>query len=202
MSGLWPVLGLAAAAAITPGPNNLLVLAAVRRGGLPAAARTIAGVLAGSMVLFGLVAAGLAPMRAAVPAAGAAIALAGAAYLGALAVAMLRQAGRDGGGAGPLPETPLGVAAFQLVNPKGWVLMTTVAAAAPTSMATASLAAAVSIVFLACLGAWAAAGAVLTRLWATPRSAAMADRVLAAGLLVCAIGIVADQIATHLAAGG
>ena len=186
MSSLWPVLGLAAAAAITPGPNNLLVLAAVRRGGLPAAARTIAGVLAGSMVLYGLVALGLAPVRTAVPAA-AAIALAGAAYLGALAVAMLRQAGRDvdevgagagagaGPGPGPLPKRRSASPPSSWSTRRPWVLMTTVVAAAPASVGAVGLAVAVSSGLPG-----------LPRRLGGARSAAAVDRVLAAGLLACA----------------
>ena len=58
MNTYYAVAALIALGALTPGPNNLVVLGAGARGGLWAALPPIAGIVAGSLAMLAVVAAG------------------------------------------------------------------------------------------------------------------------------------------------
>ena len=170
MDALPAVAGFIAVAVITPGPNNFIVMAAAARGGFVAAVPAIAGVVAGSLVLLALAWAGADAAFEAAPPLRPALKLAGAAYLawlGALLIHRSRSRSRDDleSGAGHLPSMALGVAGFQLLNPKSWVLILTAAAAlsgeAEPLPAFAALAATLAALSLLCLTLWASAGAAI-----------------------------------------
>ena len=59
MRTLITVAGMVAIAAITPGPNNFVVMEAAARAGFAAAIRAILGVLPGSLILLATVWGGL-----------------------------------------------------------------------------------------------------------------------------------------------
>lgn len=107
--------------------------------------------------------------------------------------------GRGGGcdihGNARLPVSTVGVAAFQLLNPKAWVLVTTAAAAMSGTGSVFLLAALMTLVTGLCLSLWAMAGAVLSRLLARPRARRWFDRAMGGLLAVCAIGIVTNALA-------
>jgi threonine/homoserine/homoserine lactone efflux protein len=96
---------------------------------------------------------------------------AGCIYLAWLGVAIIVRRGMAGtGDADPrrLPEGFVGLCLFQFLNPKGWVLMATLASALPATprpLAYAQIAALFLVMSLGCLGAWAALG----RLFAAAR---------------------------------
>ncbi|HET9473144.1 MAG TPA: LysE family transporter, partial [Steroidobacteraceae bacterium] len=56
---LLPLAGVLVAAAITPGPNNFIVMEAGARGGLVSAGRATLGVILGSLLLLALILAGV-----------------------------------------------------------------------------------------------------------------------------------------------
>ena len=150
------------AAAITPGPNNLVVMDA-GRGGLRAALAPIAGVVLGTLGLVFAVRFGLGAAMAARDRAEDALRVAGAALLFYLALRTM-----IGGWARPAATRPpqadgalfASMLALQLVNPKTWVLATAVAAAhaARAGASLGGLAVLAVVVPTGCLLVWAIAG--------------------------------------------
>lgn len=198
MSALFPVVGVLVAAAITPGPNNFIVLDAGARRGLFAAVRAIAGVVIGSLVLLALVWAGLGAAIETAPLVQLLLSLAGALYLGWLGAAMFVSDAREGHAApahAALPTSLVGIAAFQLLNPKAWVLVTTAAAAMAGAGDVAVLALLIVLVSGVCLTLWAFAGRALSRLLAQRRPRLWFDRVMGGLLALSAMGLIADAVA-------
>jgi len=120
-------LVFAAVAAITPGPSNLMVLAAGARGGLLGGLPCLGGVVVGMALLIGLAALGLGALITALPVALDLLRWGGAALLLWLAWQIAHapplQAGRH--------AAPVGfwkALAFQWINPKSWIVAASAAA--------------------------------------------------------------------------
>ncbi|ARC89260.1 LysE family translocator [Rhodovulum sp. MB263] len=144
-------------ASITPGPNNLMLMASGANFGLRRTLPHILGVALGFVAMVVLV--GLGAMRAfeAWPMLRVLLTWLGAAYLVWLAWKIARAAPPEPGAAPGRPMTFLQAAAFQWVNPKGW----TMALAALTLYAPGQKPSAVLLV----AGAFAAASVPATGLW-------------------------------------
>jgi threonine/homoserine/homoserine lactone efflux protein len=99
MDALIGAAGAIAAAALTPGPNNFVVMRTAARGGLAAALPAIAGVVLGSLALLALIVAGAGAAFDAVPHLREALAIAGCLYLVYLGARLMR--GGSGKGTGP-----------------------------------------------------------------------------------------------------
>jgi threonine/homoserine/homoserine lactone efflux protein len=195
MSSLLPVIGVLVAAAITPGPNNMIVMEAGARAGFTAAARMMLAVVAGSLMVLVLVWLGVGGAMAAWPALENALGIGGGAYLGWLGIRLLLRSEANADGApSALPMTMLGVTGFQLLNPKGWILVTTAAAAMPQAGGVFTLAILIVLVTSICLALWAVAGAASSRLLARPGPRRWFDRTMGILLAVSAIGIVVDSV--------
>jgi threonine/homoserine/homoserine lactone efflux protein len=192
MRELMPVVGLVVVAAITPGPNNLIVLRAAGRGGVLAAVPAMAGVVAGGLALLALVAAGAGALLDAEPRLRAVLAVGGGLYLAWLGLRLMGvRAGRAaepeaGGGRASLPDGALAVFGFQFLNPKGWVMVATAAASGAGFW---QLAAVFAIVPAVCLTLWAAFGSAMAGLLERPRFAARFDRAMGALLVACALAL-------------
>jgi len=193
MLTLLSTAGVIAAGALTPGPNNLVVLREAARAGWPAAVRSILGIVSGGLALLALVAFGAGPLLAAHPALATAVRVAGGAYLVWLGV---RLAARGSGASSPqeagpvgLPAGPLGLFGFQFLNPKAWVLvLTALSAARASTEPTAALAGLVALfvaIPAASLALWSLLGVALAR--SHRRTApAWLDRALGVLLVLCA----------------
>ena len=196
MSTLLPIIGLVTVAAFTPGPNNFIVMDAAARDGVAGAVRTIVGVVIGMFVLLVLVWAGAAAAFDAEPRLRIGLTIAGATYLawmgGTRVWRTFRAPSAGDGSAGGLPATFLGIAAFQLMNPKGWVMITTATAAISaigTGLGTfATLAAMVAMIPITALTVWALAGAAIASWLKSPGARRWFDRVMG-GLLVASAGL-------------
>lgn len=107
---------------ITPGPNNLMLLASGVNFGFVRTIPHMFGIGIGFLVLLLAVGLGLGALLTAFPSLHIALKVAGGAYLLYLAwrIAMSRSMGQ--GAAGGRPMTFLQAAAFQWVNPKAWVM--------------------------------------------------------------------------------
>jgi len=193
---MMAVTALVLVAAITPGPNNLVVLRAAARSGIAAAAPAIIGIVTGGLVLLGLVAGGAGAAFAAEPRLRTAIAIGGSLYLSWLGLRLMRV--RGGRGAGParsddvaLPAGALALFGFQFLNPKGWMMVLTATAAAP-GVAFWHLAALFAIVPAVCLTIWSGFGSAMARHLARPRTAAWFDRAMGALLLASAIALMVE----------
>jgi len=174
MLALLPAAAIVFAAAITPGPNNVIVMSAAVQGGVRGAAPAIAGVVAGSLLLLGCTSISLATLVAADPRILIAVSALGVGYLIWMGAAMILDAGRAPSATDRrLPSTMCAVAVFQLVNPKAWLLIlgatATATAAADSSTDSVGLRAGfgLAVVIVAVTGSsllvWALVGVGLSR---------------------------------------
>lgn len=186
MDALFAITGLVAVTVLTPGPNNVVVMARGGAAGFSAATPAILGILTGSLAM----------MTAAVwflnavhtDALARATVWIGALALSAMAVAMWRAAGKEVRGA--IGFSPIGLALFQLANPKAWIATSTVAASA--SLASVSPFAVVAVtgtVSAAGLSLWAAGGALLSEKLSHGTRRRTFERVLALCLLFTALAL-------------
>jgi len=195
MFELWPAVGVLAIAAITPGPNNVLVFNAALKGGIARVITTILAIEAGSLMLFGLVKLGLLALLEHVPFAALALALCGTAYLIWLGVKLLKSSSpRLSTDAGP-EASALGVLAFQLINPKAWILMGVFVSATHDEANWPLLVLIMICVFTICLSIWALAGAALAQLAENPAVNRAANVAMGGSLIVFACLIGVDQLA-------
>ncbi len=182
MGTFLALLAFAFVNCVTPGPNNVLLWASGAEFGLSRTVRHIVGTALGIGLMALAAAAGLAALVTAVPGLAVAMKLVGSIYLLVLA---WRIAGAGGFTRGEIVR-PFGVlqaAAFQALNPKGWIF----ALGAVTTFRPPELPAlAGSIVVAATMMAmvlptatlWAAAGGALSRLLTSERR----RRVVSVGL--------------------
>ena len=192
MDAFFAVAGFVTVAAITPGPNNFIVMGAAARGGFGAATPLIAGVVVGTLALLTLVWAGAGVAFEAEPRLRSALTFAGCLYLtwlGAILVWQTRKSDRNGTSSTTreLPRTAPGLAAFQFLNPKGWVMVLTATAATTGDTGGVSSLAALAAIFTAvtslCLTSWALAGSAIADLLKEPRARRWFDCAMG-GLLI------------------
>jgi threonine/homoserine/homoserine lactone efflux protein len=196
MGSLVPVIGLLFAAAITPGPNNVIVMEAGSRGGIASAMGATLGVVAGSLFLLTLVWLGVGAAMREWPGLQVALGIGGGAYLTWLGILLIRSHdGNPSHSSKPaLPATVPGIAAFQLMNPKAWVLVTTAAAAMPAGNDVVTLGVLIVFVTSICLTVWGAAGALLSQWLARPVARRWFDRIMGALMAVFALRIAIDAL--------
>ncbi len=160
---------------VTPGPNNLMLMASGVNFGFRRTIPHMLGIGIGFLSLLLGVGFGLGAVLAAYPALHLALKVAGGAYLLYLAwrIAMARSiASADDGDEEARPMTFLEAAAFQWVNPKAWVMAVTAMAIytdprAPfLSVVLVSLA--FALVNLPCVSTWAGFGVALRGFLADP----------------------------------
>lgn len=151
---------------ITPGPNNIMLMASGVNFGFRRTIPHMLGIGVGFLSLLLGVGFGLGALLTAFPAVHIALKIAGGAYLLYLAyrVAMARSIG-DADGSSSRPMTLLEAAAFQWVNPKAWVMAITGIAlySSPDSpfLSVVLVSVAFALVNLPCVSSWAAFGVAL-----------------------------------------
>lgn len=188
-NALFASAGVLLVAAITPGPNNLVVLRNAVHGGFASALPAVAGIVIGGVLMLVLVSAGLSGVFARWPALRTAIAFGGAAYLAFLGFQLMRTRCTADTQAN-LPAGLPGLIGFQFLNPKSWVMVLSLVAAFPSGSALtrfAYLAASFIVIPGACLLLWAFAGDRLASRLANPVIGKTADRVLGASLIASAL---------------
>lgn len=193
MQALLQAAFLIFAAAITPGPNNVIVMNAGSRAGLVGGCQAVAGVIVGSLLLLALSTGGVAALVVGEPRAHQALSWLGAGWLTWTGGTLILRAGVVADTTGStLPGTVLGVAAFQLFNPKAWLLVLT--ATATVTMGDGlqpgtvlSLAAVLVGVTTVCLALWGLAGAVLGPWLALPSRRKAFDRLMGSVLIASAL---------------
>jgi Putative threonine efflux protein len=193
MDRLLALCGLLCVAAITPGPNNLVVLRAAGRAGVRGAMPAILGVVLGGLSLLAVMMLGAGTVFASHPLLRQWIGVSGSLYLVWLGVSLCA------GGVRPLktgtasvePTLPagiLGLIGFQFLNPKSWVMVLTALAALRANALRDYLPLAGLFVLIPtfCLLLWAALGAWLARWLARPAVRRGTDIVMGALLVACA----------------
>lgn len=165
---LWALVTYTVVMTITPGPNNLLLLSSGLTFGLIRTGWHMAGILCGVLLQICVTGAGLGVLFTRFPDLQTVLKLAGTLYMVWLAKRLWK--------ASELRATntarPIGLGAalvFQFVNPKAWVMATTVIAAfVPVGGAYAERVATAGLIFtgvaLPCISVWAASGAWLRSL--------------------------------------
>lgn len=170
---LMALLLFAFVSSITPGPNNLMLLASGVNFGFRRTVPHMLGIGAGFVVLLLAVGFGLGAVLASYPKLHLALKTAGGAYLIYLAwrIATSRSMEERGLGAAR-PMTFLQAAAFQWVNPKAWVMAVTAMALYTSPQApfltVLLVALAFGLVNLPCVSSWAAFGTALRGFLADP----------------------------------
>jgi threonine/homoserine/homoserine lactone efflux protein len=197
---LLATTGLLLAGAITPGPNNFVVLREAARGGWRGALPAIAGVVAGSLALLLLATGGAGAALAAVPRLAPAIATAGGLYLAWLGIRLIasrpRGDGEESAASDGLPAGTWGLFVFQFLNPKAWLLALTVTASVQPELGTVralpTLAVLFAVVPALCLGLWAWAGVALARRLERPEVRIRLDRTMGSLLSASALLLLID----------
>ncbi|EIM03041.1 lysine transporter LysE [Rhodanobacter thiooxydans] len=192
MDSLLTAGGLLSVAAITPGPNNLVVLRAAGHAGVRGALPAIAGIVCGGLLLFAVTALGAGAVFAAHPPLQRWTGAVGALYLAWLGVSLCiagiapRHAAAT---SAALPAGTLGLIGFQFLNPKSWVIVLTVLAAMPATGLRdyLPLAGLFVLIPILCLLLWAALGAWLARWLVRPAVRHGVDVVMGVLLVACAL---------------
>jgi threonine/homoserine/homoserine lactone efflux protein len=171
---LWIAFAVyAVVTSVTPGPNNMMLLATGVNHGVARALPHLLGVNLGFAFLLACTGLGLGALFQAFPLLQGFLKVAGALYLLHLAWKVGTSGPIDGEAEARPPITFLEAAAFQWINPKGWMMaLGAVAAYVPEGGYLANLA--VVVFSFAALGfpcslAWVVAGAGLRRVLADPR---------------------------------
>ena len=158
---------------VTPGPNNLMLLASGVNFGFRRTVPHMAGIGFGFWLLLMAVGLGLGAMLSAFPALHLALKIAGGAYLLYLAWRVATSRSMSSGLAGQgRPMTFLEAVAFQWVNPKAWVMAVTAMAIYTDPqrplLTVVLVAAAFAIVNFPSVSVWAAFGVALRGFLADP----------------------------------
>lgn len=190
MDQLLAAAGLLGVAAITPGPNNLVVLRAAGHAGLRGAMPAIVGIVGGGLLLLAIMALGAGTVFAAYPSLQRWVGTIGALYLAWLGFSLCAAgiAAKPPAAATTLPAGTLALVGFQFLNPKSWVLVLTVLAAMPIASPGdyLPLAGLFVLVPAACLLLWALLGAWLARWMLQPTVHRGVDIAMGVLLIACA----------------
>lgn len=187
MTSFLTVFAIVTIAAVTPGPNNFIVMSAAARGGTHAALSAIAGVIGGSIALLLVIWTGTGTLFQSMPEIQSLFRILGAIYLIWLGVCLIRTAhsAAEAMEANGLPQSVIGVAGFQMLNPKSWVLVLTAISAMGSSVQDVALLAALFVVVMgACLTLWSLIGQLISRWLMDRRSKYLFD--VAMGILLIA----------------
>jgi threonine/homoserine/homoserine lactone efflux protein len=174
---------------ITPGPNNLMLMASGANFGFRRTIPHMLGVAVGFVVMILLVGAGLIQLFDAYPVSHTILKAVSVAYLLYLAWKIATAAAAGPGKTTGTPMTFLQAAAFQWVNPKAWTMaLTAITAYAPDRTMVAILV--VGLVFgainLPSVSSWTAMGQQMARLLQSP-ARLRAFNWLMAGLLIASL---------------
>ncbi len=120
---LLALAGFAFVTSVTPGPNNMMLLASGVNFGFRRTVPHIVGIASGCVFMVVMVGLGLGGLFAAFPLAYSVLRIVGAIYLLVLAWHIARAGELRVGSGGARPMSFLGAAAFQWVNPKAWVMV-------------------------------------------------------------------------------
>lgn len=192
LSNLPALLAFALVSSITPGPNNLMLMASGASFGLRRTLPHLLGISLGFLLMILLVGAGLIGLFDLWPASHRVLKAVSIAYLLWLAVKIVRAGDPGQREAGARPMTFTQAALFQWVNPKAWTMaLTAVTVYAPErELATVvSIAFAFSLVNLPSCGLWAVLGEGVGRWLGTPARRRAFNWMMAA-LLVASLAMV------------
>ena len=191
---LLALVAFAFVTSVTPGPNNLMLMASGARFGVRRTVPHMLGVGIGFAVMVLLVGAGLEGVFNALPGAGLVLKVLSVAYLLVLAWRIASAPPPGEGTAESRPMSFLGAAAFQWVNPKAWAMaLTAISVYAPSrGIAGIAVTAAVfGLVNLPSVGSWTVLGHGMRGLLTNPARMRAFNLVMAALLVASLLPILA-----------
>ncbi|MFZ1467545.1 MAG: LysE family translocator [Paracoccaceae bacterium] len=165
------LLGFAFVTSVTPGPNNMMLLASGVNFGFRRTLPHMLGISVGHSLMVFLVGLGLAGVFEAWPPALTGLKVLSVGYMLWLAWKIAHASAPGEGRQRPQPFTFLQAAAFQWVNPKAWAMSlgaVTAYVASPSALAYLAVAATFASVNLPSVSLWAAAGQGVRRWLADP----------------------------------
>ncbi len=165
------LVGFAFVSSITPGPNNLMLLASGANFGFRRTVPHMLGISLGHLLMIVLVGLGLIRLFETYPTLHTAMKIASVAYLLYLAWKIANAAPPREGETGGTPMTFLQAAAFQWVNPKAWFMaLTAITVYAPetTLWAVVLVAGAFAAVNLPSVSTWTVLGVQMRRILTNP----------------------------------
>ena len=166
------LMAFAFVTSVTPGPNNLMLMASGANFGLRRTAPHALGVALGFVAMAAATGLGLGAALQAAPRAEVVLKAAAALYMLWLAWRIAHAAAPQARAAGGRPLTFLQAAAFQWVNPKAWAMALGAMSLYAADGAVASVLVVATVfgaVNLPSVGVWAALGTQLRRLLTNPR---------------------------------
>lgn len=185
----FALLGFAFVTSVTPGPNNMMLLASGVNFGFRRTVPHMLGISMGHALMVFLVGLGLAGVFTAWPLALTVLKVASVAYMLWLAWKIAHAGAPGEGRVKPQPMTFLQAAAFQWVNPKAWAMALGAVSAyvvEPSVWAYAAVAGAFALVNLPSVSVWAGAGQAVRR-WLEGPGRLKAFNWTMAGLLVLSL---------------
>ena len=186
---LAALLGFAFVTTVTPGPNNLMLMASGANFGFRRTLPHMLGIVGGLSVMALLVGAGLMALFDALPALNLVLKVASVCYLLWLALKIATAAPMAERDADSRPMTFLQAAAFQWVNPKAWAMcLSAITLYAPdrTLLSVAIVAGAFAIVCFPAISVWAWLGTVV-RQWLSNATRLKVFNITMAALLVASL---------------
>ncbi|GAB5349970.1 LysE family translocator [Alteriqipengyuania sp. 357] len=206
---LAALAGFALVSSITPGPNNVMVMASGANFGLRRTVPHILGIACGFVVMLLLVGLGLARLFDAFPIIRLLLTVVSALYLLWLAWKIAHAAPPGTGGARGRPFTFLQAALFQWVNPKAWMMALsaiTLYAPGDSMLALIVVAAVFGVINFPCVFAWTALGTQAARWLSSPTRLKAFNLTMAACLLATLAPVLAAELVGfgtgHSAAAG
>jgi threonine/homoserine/homoserine lactone efflux protein len=168
---LLALLGFAFVSSVTPGPNNLMLMASGANFGFRLTIPHMLGIGIGFTVMIFLVGVGLMQVFEAFPVLHSVLKVVSVAYLGWLAWRIATASAPEGRNAKARPMTFLEAAAFQWVNPKAWTMaLTAITIYAPgaSTVAVLIVALAFGAVNLPSVSVWIVLGQQMKRVLTNP----------------------------------
>ena len=186
---LTALLGFAFVTTVTPGPNNLMLMASGANFGFRRTLPHMLGIVGGLSVMALLVGAGLMALFDALPALNLVLKVASVCYLLWLALKIATAAPMAERDADSRPMTFLQAAAFQWVTPKAWAMcLSAITLYAPdrTLLSVAIVAGAFAVVCFPAISVWAWLGTVV-RQWLSNATRLKVFNITMAALLVASL---------------
>lgn len=186
---LTALLGFAFVTTVTPGPNNLMLMASGANFGFRRTLPHMLGIVGGLSVMALLVGAGLMALFDALPALNLVLKVASVCYLLWLTLKIATAAPMAERDADSRPMTFLQAAAFQWVNPKAWAMcLSAITLYAPdrTLLSVAIVAGAFAVVCFPAISVWAWLGTVV-RQWLSNATRLKVFNITMAALLVASL---------------
>lgn len=183
---LAALLGFAFVTTVTPGPNNLMLMASGANFGFRRTVPHMLGIAGGVSLMALLVGLGLMALFEALPLLGGILKVVSVLYLLWLAYKIATAALIEVREAKAQPMTLIQAAAFQWINPKGWAMCLsaiTIYAPERTLLSVAIVAGAFALVSLPAISVWAWLGTVIRRWLSSPRRLQVFNLTMAALLV-------------------